>query len=176
MSSPVSPAIVAKHAYRHVVGGNESGQIPRVLAAPAAGALERASTGEKGADLSLQTPEVARSSPVATATLGWASMHPDPPPTLLETNGLSGTTNSRESFPPRLTTLTTNRERLGPTRQAGSQEDLLVALDLFRDDRGFELPGRVIVGERAEGEKRQLIDPPYRNLVRLVGAVRERLR
>ena len=36
-------------AVGHVVGGDESGYIPRVLAAPAVGDLERAPTGEEGA-------------------------------------------------------------------------------------------------------------------------------
>jgi hypothetical protein len=45
---------------RHVVGGHKSGHIPRVLAAPAVGDLERAPTGEHGADLSHQAPQVDR--------------------------------------------------------------------------------------------------------------------
>ena len=48
-------------AVGHVVGGDESGHIPRVLAAPAAGALERAPTGEHCADLSHQA-------------LGWSAL------------------------------------------------------------------------------------------------------
>ena len=39
-------------------GDDESGHIPRVLATPALGALERAPTGEHGADLSGQAPQV----------------------------------------------------------------------------------------------------------------------
>jgi hypothetical protein len=41
-----------------VVGDDEGGHIPRVLAAPAVGDLERAPTGEEGADLSHQAPQV----------------------------------------------------------------------------------------------------------------------
>jgi len=39
------------------VGDDEGRHIPRVLAVPAVGKVERAPTGEHGADLSLQAPE-----------------------------------------------------------------------------------------------------------------------
>ena len=45
-------------AVGHVVGDDEGGHIPRVLAAPAVGDLERAPAGEEGADLGHQPPQV----------------------------------------------------------------------------------------------------------------------
>ena len=45
-------------AVGHVVGGDESGNVPWVPAAPAVGALERAPAGQHGADLGHQAPQV----------------------------------------------------------------------------------------------------------------------
>ena len=45
-------------AVGHVVGGDENGHIPWMLAAPAAGDLERAPTREHGAHLGHQAPQV----------------------------------------------------------------------------------------------------------------------